>query len=292
MTSQPRRFSMTAIPTITKGMVDTTTPSDTDGTQYALVTNVQADGALVATYDGVEPGTGNIVVDMQKIPNVANKSFSSCTVDQYGRVVDGVEGIGTSLPVATAAALGCVIVGDGLSIDGQGVLSAPGLTPYVLPIATADVLGGVKLGAGLTSDISGVVAVQFPVATDSILGCVKITQTSGMNIEASGSLSRLEATRIITDSEHTISATDVNRFLSFTNGTVNTLMLTQGSGILNGQELKIEQASMGQIRCSAEPGVTVRCAGIPNTRTQYSVITLRKVEDFVWLVYGDVEQIP
>lgn len=52
------------------------------------------------------------------------------------------------LPIASASKLGGVKVGNNLSIDGNGALSAP--APYTLPTASADTLGGVKVGDGLS----------------------------------------------------------------------------------------------------------------------------------------------
>jgi len=53
------------------------------------------------------------------------------------------------LPIASADVLGGVKIGDNLSIDGSGVLSAVA-SPYELPTASADTLGGVKVGSRLT----------------------------------------------------------------------------------------------------------------------------------------------
>ncbi len=53
-----------------------------------------------------------------------------------------------ALPTASADTLGGVKVGENLTIDEDGVLSAG--TPYALPTASADTLGGVKVGANLS----------------------------------------------------------------------------------------------------------------------------------------------
>lgn len=59
------------------------------------------------------------------------------------------------LPTASASTLGGVKVGEGLSIDAGGVLSASG---YELPAASASTLGGVKVGEGLSIDAGGVLS--------------------------------------------------------------------------------------------------------------------------------------
>lgn len=63
------------------------------------------------------------------------------------------------LPVASADTLGGVKVGNNLSIDESGVLSAP--APYELPTATDEALGGVMIdGAGLAVDENGLLSVN------------------------------------------------------------------------------------------------------------------------------------
>lgn len=64
-----------------------------------------------------------------------------------------------TLPTAAANVLGGVKVGNNLSIDANGVLSASG-SGYTLPIAAANVLGGVKVGSGLSIDANGVLSLN------------------------------------------------------------------------------------------------------------------------------------
>lgn len=64
---------------------------------------------------------------------------------------------GGSLEPATTTTLGGVIVGDNLSIDANGVLSADA-QQYVLPIASQSTLGGIKVGDGLSIDQDGVLS--------------------------------------------------------------------------------------------------------------------------------------
>ena len=108
-----------------------------------------------------------------------------------------------SLPTATASVLGGVKIGDGISIDGNGVISADTQSgTYSLPLATDTVRGGIELfsntdqtvaantvtttagrtyGIQLNSDDQAVVNVPWtdtvytlPTATASVLGGVKI----------------------------------------------------------------------------------------------------------------------
>lgn len=83
-----------------------------------------------------------------------------------------------SLPIADENVLGGVKVGANLSINGSGVLSA---VQYVLPNASPTVLGGIRVGARLSIDVNGVLSAnepEFPVATTTILGGVKVDGTS------------------------------------------------------------------------------------------------------------------
>jgi hypothetical protein len=66
------------------------------------------------------------------------------------------------LKVATPTALGGIMVGTGLTIDANGVLSATQPTPYTLPAATTGSLGGIIVGNGLSVTTEGVLSVTTP----------------------------------------------------------------------------------------------------------------------------------
>lgn len=70
------------------------------------------------------------------------------------------------LPKATTGSLGGVIVGDYLSVDGNGRISAlPPYSPpppYTLPIANGGTLGGVKIGSGINEAGDGTISVTIP----------------------------------------------------------------------------------------------------------------------------------
>lgn len=65
---------------------------------------------------------------------------------------------GYTLPPATASTLGGVIVGDGLQVTPQGVLS---VIPQDLPIATQDTAGVVKAGNGVRVKSDGTLEVRL-----------------------------------------------------------------------------------------------------------------------------------
>ena len=100
------------------------------------------------------------------------------------------------LPKASANVLGGIKVGNGLSIDANGILSANGGGSYVLPKASASELGGIKVGTGLSIDANGVLSNDnptpatpyvLPEASANTLGGVKIG--TGLSIDANGVLS-------------------------------------------------------------------------------------------------------
>jgi len=66
-----------------------------------------------------------------------------------------------SLPMASANTLGGIKVGQNLSIDENGVLSAS--DSYVLPAATASTLGGIKVGDNISVDAQGSISVDAPI---------------------------------------------------------------------------------------------------------------------------------
>lgn len=64
------------------------------------------------------------------------------------------------LPPATTSVLGGVIIGDNLSVDGSGRVSAKAGQTYVLPAATTSALGGVKIGTGVSVTPDGTISVN------------------------------------------------------------------------------------------------------------------------------------
>lgn len=120
-----------------------------------FINNIARPYSNVSTYD-----VGDYVI----YDNVLYKCYTAITSGEafdpskwYAvKVMDEIESGGGSytLPVASADRLGGVKIGEGLSIDTDGVLSANGGGGggYVLPIASSSTLGGVKIGNGLSID--------------------------------------------------------------------------------------------------------------------------------------------
>jgi hypothetical protein len=98
------------------------------------------------------------------------------------------------VPVASSTAPGVVRIGNGLSIDANGILSVtPSGGSYTLPIASMNDLGGIRVGLGLRIDPKdGTLSASYPgytlpVANSTTLGGVRIG--SGLSIDANGILS-------------------------------------------------------------------------------------------------------
>ena len=112
--------------------------------------------------------------------------------------IDEITATSFTLPIASDVVLGGIKIGNGLSIDEYGVVTATGegtkdyndlinkpelakvaisgdyndlnnrpniSLPYTLPIATAANLGGIRIGAGLSIDATGVVSVKIESGT-------------------------------------------------------------------------------------------------------------------------------
>lgn len=94
-----------------------------------------------------------------------------------------------TLPVATESVLGGVKQGSGVTIAGDGTISAA--DTYSLPTASATVLGGIKIGSGLSVDGAGVVTVaggggSGTVTSVGLAGSADVTVTGASPITSSG----------------------------------------------------------------------------------------------------------
>ena len=106
---------------------------------------------------------------------IIKKSSSNVTLVRSG--ASAASGSYT-LPPATNATLGGIIVGDNLTITANGVLS--GVNSYTLPAATNSTLGGVIIGDGLTVQANGSISVSTNYIKDNAAnGTLTITGDAG-----------------------------------------------------------------------------------------------------------------
>lgn len=143
--------------------------------------------ALIGIFNNIIPATfqdSETYLEQQEI--IKDK------VNELVEVVNAIiasGGSGYILPPATTQKLGGIKVGNRLTIDEDGVLSADeqgggSVDPYVLPIASSEILGGIKVGQNLTIEEDGTLNAQagggggesytLPVASEQVLGGVKI----------------------------------------------------------------------------------------------------------------------
>jgi hypothetical protein len=128
------------------------------------------------------PATKTVTISVN---NTLSFALLPATTSSIGGVIIGsglnIDGNGVisataqALTSATTATLGGIIIGDGLSIDGTGRVSAA--QQFTLNSATTTVLGGIKVGFGLSIDSTGVLSVPqqaLTTATKFLLGGVKI----------------------------------------------------------------------------------------------------------------------
>lgn len=114
---------------------------------------------LATDEDTITKNTTNIANINKQISD--NQTSASSTYATKTELADKIK-------PATTTSLGTIIVGDNLTVDTNGRISAK--NSYVFPVATASVLGGVKQGTDITIDKDGVLSVNY---TDFTANCTE-----------------------------------------------------------------------------------------------------------------------
>lgn len=115
--------------------------------------------------------------ELESIVNPAESSVVVVTDTTSSKKITISDLRNTMVRVASSSVAGAVKIGNGLSINGAGVLSVSNTSGYTLPPATAASLGGVIVGYGLSINNMGVLSVtstQVPVASPFVSGTVKV----------------------------------------------------------------------------------------------------------------------
>lgn len=190
---------------------------------------------------GVDAQTGDVILNMTppKDGDIGGvKAGAGVTIAPDGTISanGGGGGEAYTLPPATKTTLGGVIVGDNITVDDNGKISAS--SDYVLPVASPTVLGGVKVGKNLNIDQNGVLNADIPDAPagtgDIVLAGAGInvvkdssvaTATVSLSVETQGTLAQ------VGDNKNAIDALD-SKVDNVQKSTVsNTLFQTTVQGI-------------------------------------------------------------
>lgn len=142
---------------------------------------IRIDDAVSTAEQAMKDASGNIITDTYETKTDAqtalNKKADKATTlsgynigDAYTKseIDNKMSSINSIIKPATKTSLGTIIVGDNLTVDANGRVSAK--NSYVLPVATASVLGGVKQGTDITIDKDGVLSVNY---TDFTANCTE-----------------------------------------------------------------------------------------------------------------------
>lgn len=158
---------------------------------------VSGNDSEVISVNGQTPINGNVTLTPANIGAISTAAINA---------INGVAGLNGSaqlgtaqLPAATTTSLGALIVGDNLTVDGSGRVSAIQGT-YTLPAATTASLGGIIAGSGLAIQLNG--TLSAPVATASSAGIVQ--PGTGLLVDGNGVLTPDSNVVITTSSPSTV----------------------------------------------------------------------------------------
>jgi hypothetical protein len=146
---------------------------------------------------GTSGGSGGSGIVIIRYRAVVNSTFIGCVKIGNNLSIDANGVLSTStpytLPTASESVIGGVRVGTNLSITG-GVLSAPAPTPYTLPTSSSLVLGGVRVGNNLSIDANGVLSTStpytLPIAPEKIIFIATFSDNSPSTHEPIGTNER------------------------------------------------------------------------------------------------------
>ncbi len=87
----------------------------------------------------------------------------------------------------------------------------------------------------------------------------------------------------------TLSCSDAGKYIRCTHAVSVGITIPSGLSCYDYTEYMFEQAGAGQISVTGNAGVTLNTSSSAKSRTQYSVITIKKVAADTYTVFGDVE---
>jgi|9_EtaG_2_1085328.scaffolds.fasta_scaffold07920_3 hypothetical protein len=102
---------------------------------------------------------------------------------------------------------------------------------------------------------------------------------------------QLITTRTISNTSHTLTLADANKFIFFDNASAIAVTIPTNSSVAfpTGTQILFSQYGAGQVTISGDSGVTLNNAGSKNkTNEQHSVGTMIKVGTDEWYLTGDL----
>lgn len=156
-------------------------PTTVTGTKYyyCIVTNTK-NGSAVAVNStiaevNVKSASDYLVSLLNNktllVQELNAKGVAADVSETYDTLIPKVNQIIARLPIASTTTLGGIKVGNNLTIDSDGVLSAH--DSYSLPTASGSVLGGIKVGENLVIDGNGVLSAVASGDGSNIIECTK-----------------------------------------------------------------------------------------------------------------------
>lgn len=180
-----------------------------------IITKTQAEYDALPLEEKIDPNKVYYISDasgsggsgatvMSELNDVQISNLSDGQILKYDNSIHkwkNVNEYSYTLPTASANTLGGIKIGDRLSIDANGVLSA-NVQTYTLPAASVNTLGGIKVGDRLSIDLDGKLSAvdqsySLPIADANTLGGIKVGQN--LNINQNGVLSAVSGVNNITD---------------------------------------------------------------------------------------------
>lgn len=170
---------------------------ESPGTGSGYWDKVSGNNSEVISVNGQTPTNGNVTLTPSNLGAISTAAIG--TINGVAALNGSALVVTNQLPVATTAAIGAISVGDNLTVDGAGRLSAIQGT-YTLPAATTASLGGIIAGSGLAVQLNG--TLSAPVATSGSAGIVQ--PGTGLLVDGSGVLSVDNTVVITTSSSATV----------------------------------------------------------------------------------------
>jgi len=84
-------------------------------------------------------------------------------------------------------------------------------------------------------------------------------------------------------------SSDAGKYIRCTHAVSVDITIPSGLSCYDYTEYMFEQAGAGQISITGDAGVTLNVSSSAKSRTQYSVVTIKKVAADTYTVFGDVE---